>query len=215
MHARDIANPSRSSIDGTIGPIRRAELERHLEECAECRALLRRPARRSATPPASLDPLEPPDGVWLQIAGRLRQEGRVAAAAGAPPARVRRARAARDCRGAGPRRRRVDRHAAAAYRATNDAGPRLRRSAAGAPRQGNAAATSPSKALRAEFRLAEQHYQNAIAKLEQAARLDQAAPGTGRRTAHRSADRRDAAEEPAGDRSGDRGKPGRASDASR
>jgi hypothetical protein len=29
--------------------------------------------------------------------------------------------------------------------------------------------------VEAEFRLAEQHYQNAIAKLEQAARLDQAA----------------------------------------
>ena len=36
---------------------------------------------------------------------------------------------------------------------------------------------SPSKAWRPEFRLAEQHYQNAIAKLEQAARLDQAASG--------------------------------------
>ena len=35
------------------------------------------------------------------------------------------------------------------------------------------------ESVEAEFRLAEQHYQNAIAKLEQAARLDQAASGRG------------------------------------
>ncbi|HEX6975655.1 MAG TPA: zf-HC2 domain-containing protein, partial [Vicinamibacterales bacterium] len=54
-------------VDGTIGPIRRAELERHLETCAECRALLDdlRAIHATAT---SLDQLEPPDGVWLQIA---------------------------------------------------------------------------------------------------------------------------------------------------
>ena len=68
-------------IDGTIGPIRRAELERHLAGCADCRALVAdlETIRDAA---ASLDPLEPPARVWLQIAGRLRQEGRVAA----PPA---------------------------------------------------------------------------------------------------------------------------------
>src|SRR5690349_15509315 len=70
-------------IDRTIGPIRRAELERYLAECAECRSFLAdlETIRETA---ATLDPLEPPDGVWLQIAGRLRQEGRVSA----PPAPV-------------------------------------------------------------------------------------------------------------------------------
>src|SRR5918993_390798 len=38
-------------VDGTIGPIRGAD--------------------------ASLAPIEPPARVWLQVAGRLRQEGRV------------------------------------------------------------------------------------------------------------------------------------------
>src|SRR3954447_5583443 len=68
-------------IDGTIGAIRRAELERHLADCAECRSFLAdmEAIRKTAD---SLEPLEPPDGVWLQIAGRLRQEGRVQA----PPA---------------------------------------------------------------------------------------------------------------------------------
>src|SRR6476646_3054024 len=68
-------------IDGTIGAIRRAELERHLAECSDCRSFLAdmEAIHRAAD---SLEPLEPPDGVWLQIAGRLRQEGRVQA----PPA---------------------------------------------------------------------------------------------------------------------------------
>ena len=60
-------------VDGTIGSIRRAELQRHLADCRECRAWLAdMEAIRDAA--GSLDPLEPPDGVWLQIAGRLHQE---------------------------------------------------------------------------------------------------------------------------------------------
>lgn len=63
-------------VDGQLGPIRRAELEQHLAGCDECRALaadLER-IRESAS---SLGAVPPPDGLWLQIAGRLRQEGRV------------------------------------------------------------------------------------------------------------------------------------------
>jgi anti-sigma factor RsiW len=63
-------------VDGTLGPIRRAELEQHLAGCDECRAVaadLER-IRESAS---SLRGVPPPDGLWLQIAGRLRQEGRV------------------------------------------------------------------------------------------------------------------------------------------
>ncbi len=164
-------------IDGTIGAIRRAELERHLAECAECRSFLAdmESIRHLG---ASLDPLEPPGRVWLQIAGRLRQEGRVQA----PPA---------------PAPSRVPRYAMLAIAAslvlavgvaigllvtqyrtpkapvpTTAAAP-----AAGAP--ASAADAVDVESVEAEFRLAEQHYQNAIAKLEQAARLDQAASGGG------------------------------------
>src|SRR6185436_2124267 len=74
-------------IDGTIGAIRRAELERHLAECAECRSFLAdMEAIRQAA--ESLDALEPPDGVWLQVAGRLRQEGRVQALPAPAPSRA-------------------------------------------------------------------------------------------------------------------------------
>jgi anti-sigma factor RsiW len=159
-------------IDGTIGAIRRAELERHLAECAECRSFLAdmEAIRQTA---GALDPLEPPDGVWLQIAGRLRQEGRVQP----PPARPQRS----------------PRYAMLAIAATlvlavggsivallthyrsNTAAPPAAATTAAATPSGNANADLAVESVEAEFRLAEQHYQNAIAKLEQAARLNQAA----------------------------------------
>jgi len=63
-------------VDGTLGPIRRAELQQHLDQCASCRALAD-DLQRVHDAASSLDRLQPPDHVWLQIAGRLRQEGRV------------------------------------------------------------------------------------------------------------------------------------------
>ncbi len=163
-------------IDGTLGAIRRAELERHLADCAECRSFLDdMQAIRAAAD--SLDPLQPPDGVWMQIAGRLRQEGRVQA----PPA---------------PRPTRAPRFAMLAiaaslllavgvgigllvnqYRAPN--APTTNAAMAPPAGQSNAANDIAVESVEAEFTLAEQHYQNAIAKLEQAARLDQAAAGQG------------------------------------
>jgi tetratricopeptide (TPR) repeat protein len=67
-------------LDGTLGPLRRAELELHLETCEACAALLAdlREIRRATE---SLDDLPPPPRVWDQIADRLRQEGRVTDAA--------------------------------------------------------------------------------------------------------------------------------------
>ena len=70
-------------VDGTLGRFRAAELQQHVDTCDECRALLRdlETIRDAAQ---SLDALAPPDHVWLQIAGRLRQEGRVAELPAAP-----------------------------------------------------------------------------------------------------------------------------------
>ena len=170
MHCTGYRDSIHELVDGTIGPIRRAELERHLDECAACRALAEdlRVIRDTA---ASLDPLEPPDGVWFQIAGRLHQEGRVAPPPPAPAAS----------------RRHVALLALAAglvlavgasvmvllpqWR-TNGAPSRVASSAPAAP-PGNAGGAVAVESVEEEFRLAEQHYQNAIAKLEQAAKLDQ------------------------------------------
>jgi anti-sigma factor RsiW len=164
-------------IDGTIGAIRRAELERHLATCAECRSFLAdmQAIRDTAD---SLEPIEPPAGVWLQIAGRLRQEGRVQS----PPV---------------PQASRAPRFAMLAiaaslvlvvgvaigllvtqYRSPNQ--PAAAPPVAQAP--GNPSQDVAVESVEAEFRLAEQHYQNAIAKLEQAARLDQAASGRDQNT---------------------------------
>jgi len=67
-------------VDGTLGAIRRSELEQHLAECASCRAL-KDDLEKIRDAAAALPALPPPDGAWLQIAGRLRQEGRVRATA--------------------------------------------------------------------------------------------------------------------------------------
>ena len=63
-------------VDGTLGPIRAAELQQHLDECPSCRAFAKDLQRIHDTA-AALDAPRPRDHVWLQIAGRLRQEGRV------------------------------------------------------------------------------------------------------------------------------------------
>ena len=63
-------------VDGTIGSIRRAQLDQHLDECAACRALYE-DLQRIYDAAANLPALAPPDRAWLQIAGRLRLEGRI------------------------------------------------------------------------------------------------------------------------------------------
>jgi anti-sigma factor RsiW len=157
-------------VDGTLGPIRRSELQIHLDLCDDCRMLLRDLERlRELT--ATLDRPIPPNRVWMQVAGQLQQEGRLRAPA-APPAR--------------PRHRAVLLAIAAALVLTAGASlvyllPRVRPAAApdlapatATPAAGNAAAAGSVQGdIEAEFRAAEQHYQAAITKLEEAARSDQ------------------------------------------
>ena len=69
-------NAIQELVDGTLGPIRRAELELHLESCDACRAL-REDLQAIATAAQALEPRTPPDRVWRQVADRLRAEGRV------------------------------------------------------------------------------------------------------------------------------------------
>ena len=156
--------------DGTLGSIRSAELERHLDDCADCRAFAA-DLQSIHDAAASLEPLAAPDGVWLQVAGRLIQEGRVSP----PPARV-----------SAPARHAALLAIAAAlviavgasivmllpeFRSNNRPQPA---DVASSPQPGNAQPDGAVHSVETEFRLAEQHYQNAIAGLEKAARLDQA-----------------------------------------
>lgn len=74
-------------VDGTLGAIRRSELEQHLAQCADCRAL-KDDLEKIRDAAAALPPLAPPDGAWLQIAGRLRQQGRIRQAPAAASRRL-------------------------------------------------------------------------------------------------------------------------------
>jgi anti-sigma factor RsiW len=76
MACEKYLNSIHERVDGTIGSIRRAELEIHLAGCEACRALLD-DLQRIHDAAAALPPLAAPDRSWLQIAGRLRMEGRI------------------------------------------------------------------------------------------------------------------------------------------
>jgi anti-sigma factor RsiW len=79
MACQQYLNSVHELVDGTIGAIRRAELEQHLDGCDACRALVS-DLERIRDAAGALPEMRPPDRVWLQIAGRLRQEGRITAA---------------------------------------------------------------------------------------------------------------------------------------
>lgn len=156
-------------VDGALGSVRRAELDLHLSQCADCRAFAD-DMRAIHDAAAALDRLAPPDRVWLQIAGRLRQEGRVTS-----PAPV----------ASGRRHGALIAIAATLLLAVGSSLYLLvpRAPGASAPQTAGGAepAGSPASAeqivqgVENEFRLAEQHYQNAINKLEQVAKMDQGA----------------------------------------
>ena len=147
--------------DGTLGSIRRAELELHMEACEGCRGLADDLVRIRELA-GSLERPSPPDRVWLQIAGRLRQEGRVAAT----PARGRGARGYYPLALAASLLLIVGASLYFLYPRGPQSDP---------PGRGNAARTDSVEAIggvEAEFRLAEQHLQNAITRLEEAAKSD-------------------------------------------
>ncbi|HEY0874125.1 MAG TPA: zf-HC2 domain-containing protein [Vicinamibacterales bacterium] len=64
--------------DGTLGPIRRAELQTHLDTCESCRALVA-DLQKIRDAAGSLGEIKPPDHTWLRIAAQLREEQHVSA----------------------------------------------------------------------------------------------------------------------------------------
>ena len=76
-------NAIQERVDGTLGPIRRAELELHLETCDACRALAADLEEIAGTA-RSLDVMVPPDRVWHGISAQLRADGRVPASPRSP-----------------------------------------------------------------------------------------------------------------------------------
>jgi hypothetical protein len=171
MNCRQDNDAIQELVDGTLGAIRRAELEQHLGQCEDCRKLLA-DLTKIRDVARTFERLTPPDRAWLQIAGRLRQAGRIQPATATADSRY--------------QRYAILAIAAALLLAV--AGslfvllPRFRGgeaspapSSAQQTNRGNAAGDDAVQSVEAEFRLAEQHYQNAIAKLEEAARSNQSA----------------------------------------
>jgi anti-sigma factor RsiW len=153
-------NAIQELADGTLGPIRRAELELHLESCDACRALAE-DLQAIVTAAESLEPLTPPERIWQQISGRLRAEAR---ASGNSPTMVRRQSVATLALAAalalivGASLYFLKRQPPTPPKASAPA------AATPAPTQGNAAASAPVQAvdIATELALTEKHFQNAI-----------------------------------------------------
>ena len=158
-------------VDGTLGPIRRAELEQHLTGCEECQAMAT-DLERIRQSSSSLGDVPPPDGAWLQIAGRLRQEGRVPDVSPAHQRLPRLAWAAIAAGlviavGGGVFMLRPGTHATSAT-------PPAQTTASTQPAAGNAPDARSVESVQNELAAAQTQYETAITHLEQIAKANQA-----------------------------------------
>ena len=166
MHCKQYRDVVQELVDGTLGPVRRAELQTHLDHCDDCRALVSdlEKIRQAA---GALPQPQPPQHVWLQIAGRLHQEGRVTAAA---PARGRHlallaiAAALVLAVGASIYILLPLRNQGAATQSAQGPGQ--------AAPGGNAGGSDTVQSIADDLQIAQQHYQSAIDKLQRAADLN-------------------------------------------
>lgn len=150
--------------DGTLGPVRRAELQTHLDGCDECRALAA-DLQKIRAAASTLGPMAPPDRVWRSVAEGLRREGRVSAA---PRMRVRSVAALAI--------------AASLLIAVGASLYLLRGGVAGPPASGgttavqsgtgNAPAVPTVQSITEDLTAADRHYESAIGKLEEAVKSD-------------------------------------------
>lgn len=172
MACQQYLNSIHEAVDGTIGSIRRAELELHVDTCDACRALLE-DMRKIRDAAAALPLFDAPDRAWLQIAGRLRQEGRITETP--TPQAARRGHAIWLAA------------AAAVIIAVASAVLLLTRTPSGpAPQSttaagaGNAADQNSVETVQSKVDAAQQEFEKAIAELEKVARANQDAldPGT-------------------------------------
>jgi anti-sigma factor RsiW len=138
-------------VDGALTAEERADVARHLDQCAHCRGIVRDLERLRSTA-RQLGPVRPPDHIWLEIAGQVH------AAAGSP------ARPA----SASPRRPVVWQWVglAAMLVLVTMAVYFVMSAPGGAPAPGNAGRDAAVQAVADELQLAMQHYENAIAQLE-------------------------------------------------
>ena len=138
-------------IDGALPASERDDVARHLDQCAACRGLARDLERLRSTA-NELGPIQPPDHIWLEIAGQVRAVGGPVAQPAPAPARR-------------PALWQWVGLAAMLVIVTMTVyfvvhAPR------GVPEPGNAGQDDAVKAVADELKLAMQHYENAITQLE-------------------------------------------------
>ena len=150
-------------VDGTIGPIRRAELEMHVEGCDGCKAWLT-DLRRIVETARSMPPIPPPAQAWTGIAERLRSEGRVSAGPRRGINTTILALAAALILGVGA-------SLFVLFPRHPDGGAAPAPSQAGVP-AGNPAASDPVQSLDSELALTERHFQNAVEATRSQAAVD-------------------------------------------
>jgi hypothetical protein len=137
--------------DGALSAEDRAEVARHVEQCASCRGVLRDLERlRGAA--RELGPIRPPDHIWLEIAGQVRAASGPAARLTPSPARQP---AVWQWVGL-----------AAMLVIVTMAVYFVMRPPGVAPAPGNAGPDVAVQDVANELKLAMQHYENAITKLE-------------------------------------------------
>jgi tetratricopeptide (TPR) repeat protein len=155
--------------DGTLGPVRRAELQTHLDQCDDCRALAADLQKIRATATA-LDPMVPPTRVWNAIAQELRKQGRAAPARRTAPIAMLAIAASLVL---------VIGGALYLLRSAGDLRPPQQAAAdtASAPAAdaGNAPPANTVQRINEDLTAAVQHYESAIATLEQAVKADDGA----------------------------------------
>jgi anti-sigma factor RsiW len=168
------------AVDGTLGSIRRADLEMHMKECDACRALYD-DLMRVRDAGAALPVLDPPGRAWLQIAGRLRQEGRIREVA---PAARRRPSYAAWLAAAAALVIAAGGFVLLLHRSTPPTGAQTTQQAANtsAPGRGNAAATKSVETVESEVDAAQSKFEDAISNLEKVTKANQSTldPATSR-----------------------------------
>jgi anti-sigma factor RsiW len=159
------------AVDGKLGSIRRADLDMHLGECESCRAFYDDLLRiRDAA--ASMPALPAPDGAWLQIAGRLRQEGRITAAA--PRERARRSSVPVWLAAAAALVIAIGGSVLYITRSAPKTAPAaVATSAQAQPTGGNAAPAKSVESVQNEVDVAQQQFEKAIGDLEKVAKANQ------------------------------------------
>ena len=168
MHCSRYNEAIQELADGTLGPIRKAELQTHLDQCDECRALAA-DLRKIKLAAGSFAPMPAPGRVWQRVQQQLEQEGLIK-------------------RSAASRTRYAAMLAIAATLVIaiggslfwlRDAGrtspaPGQEGAIAGAPAagEGNAADADPVQRINEDLTAVVRHYESAIGTLEQAVKND-------------------------------------------